>query len=618
MTDINNAAGISTVSPWRFSDKDLERPEVQEEIKDAFRTYQEATGQTRRISGAEEPEQLQRIRNVRSQDPGAQSGQMADEWSSLKVKAEPRAGHDRLPASASAASPNAEQLGDAYFGYKLETRVESETSQPSPYDDPAQNYWPGHNTEAYDRIVENPFLAVGQNPLSTFSIDVDTASYANVRRFLNQGMLPPPDAVRIEELVNYFAYDYAPPEDNATPFAARVSIADCPWAPEHRLARIGIKGWEMPAEARPASNFVFLIDVSGSMNPENKLPLVKKAISMLTRQLDERDRVAMVVYAGSSGLVLPSTPCNEQATILAALEQLKSGGSTAGSEGIKLAYETAVGNFIPGGVNRVILATDGDFNVGITNEGELTRLIEERAKSGVFLTVLGFGMGNLKDATMEQLADKGNGNYAYIDTEKEARKVLVEQMQGTLVTIAKDVKIQIEFNPAQVSAYRLIGYENRMLAAEDFNDDTKDAGEIGAGHTVTALYELVPTGVQVNAPSVDELKYQHGQTLSPGAGSGEAFTLKIRYKQPDGDVSTKQEFPVRDEGLRYAQADPDFKFAASVAAFGMILRGSEHKGSASYGSVLELAEEGQGQDRFGYRQEFIELVRKAKDMAGSN
>ncbi len=483
----------------------------------------------------------------------------------------------------------------------------------SPYNDRRWNFRPGHNSEAYDRIVENPFLTVAQNPLSTFSIDVDTASYANVRRFLNQYMLPPPDAVRIEELVNYFDYGYEPPEGDETPFAARVTVASCPWRPEHRLARIGLKGWEMSAAERPPSNLVFLLDVSGSMRAKNKLPLVKKALKMLVWKLSEDDHVAMVVYAGASGLVLPPTPGDNRRAILRALNELEAGGSTHGSAGIQQAYDVAVQNFVRGGTNRVILATDGDFNVGTTNRGELTRLIEEKARSGVFLTVLGFGMGNLKDATMEQLADKGNGNYAYIDTEREAKKVLVRELGATLVTIAKDVKIQVEFNPAQVSAYRLIGYENRMLRAEDFNDDTKDAGEIGAGHTVTALYELAPTGQRTGTPAVDPLRYQQPpQNLSREAASGEAFTLKLRYKAPDGDTSKLLEFPIVDEDLPYARADKDFKFAASVASFGMLLRGSAHKGSADFDTVLELAQEGLGRDPHGYREEFLGLVQKAK------
>jgi len=486
-------------------------------------------------------------------------------------------------------------------------------THPPEFQDPDKVYWPDHNTEAYKRIVENPFMEVENEPLSTFSIDVDTASYSNMRRFLTQGQMPPPDSVRIEDLVNYFDYDYAPPADKSTPFAAHVEVAACPWAPGHRLARIGLKGWEMAAGERPASNLVFLIDVSGSMQPENKLPLLKEALRMLVRQLDERDRIAIVVYAGNSGLVLPSTPGNELEIILGAIDGLESGGSTHGSAGIELAYETAVQNFLPGGTNRVILCTDGDFNVGTTDEGQLTRLIEEKAKSKVFLTVLGFGMGNLKDATLEMLADKGNGNYGYIDTLNEARKVLVQGLSGTLVTIAKDVKIQVEFNPAQVKAYRLIGYENRVLAAQDFNDDTKDAGEIGAGHTVTALYELVPPGGQTpGAPSVDPLKYQQPVQPGPTAQSGELLTLKLRYKEPEGDTSSLLEFPVRDEARTLAQATPDFRFASAVASFGMILRGSEHKGSSTFESVLDLAQGGLGKDPDGYRGEFVQLVQKAK------
>ncbi len=504
----------------------------------------------------------------------------------------------------------------------LEGRMDSVRRLPAPgppHDDPYQVYWPGHNTESYDSIVENEFKAVTQEPLSTFSIDVDTASYANMRRFLNQGTLPPPDAVRIEELVNYFAYDYAPPRDlEKAPFASHVTVAGCPWTPEHRLVRIGLKGWEIPAGERPPTNLVFLVDVSGSMGPRNKLPLLKEAMKLLAQRLGESDRVAIVVYAGSSGLVLPSTSGDNRQAILGALDRLQSGGSTNGGEGIELAYNVAIANYIEGGVNRVILATDGDFNVGVTNRGDLTRMVEKKAKSGVFLTILGFGMGNVKDATLEELSNKGNGNYAYIDTLKEARKVLVEEMGANLVTIAKDVKIQVEFNPAEVRAYRLIGYENRMLAAEDFNDDTKDAGEIGAGHTVTALYEIVPAGVSFTPRGVDPLKYQQPKpALSETARTGELMTLKLRYKAPDGDKSKLLVFPVVDPGLGYAQAEPDFKFAASVASFGMILRHSKFAGRASFDSVLELAEEGRGEDVHGYRAEFIDLVKKAKRIAAA-
>ncbi len=471
------------------------------------------------------------------------------------------------------------------------------------------------NRETYDRIVDNPFLDVRQNPLSTFSIDVDTASYANVRRFLNQGALPPKDAVRIEELINYFKYLYAPPADDA-PFAVHAAIAGCPWKPEHRLLRVALKGREIDFNNRPASNLVFLIDVSGSMDEPNKLPLLKASLRLLVDRLSENDRVAMVVYAGSSGLVLPSTSGERQAVITSALEQLQAGGSTNGGEGIQLAYDTARQNFIRGGSNRVILCTDGDFNVGVTDQGSLTRLIEDQAKSGVFLSVLGFGTGNYQDSTMEKLADQGNGNYGYIDNLDEARKTLVEQAGGTLVTIAKDVKLQLEFNPQQVVAYRLIGYENRLLRDEDFNDDTKDAGEIGAGHTVTAFYELVPAGGETPTASIDPLKYQ--QTVQPteAAQNGESLTLKLRYKQPDGAESKLLTHVVKDAGVKFSAADNDLQFAAAVAGFGLLLRDSPYKGNLTYAGVLELASAARGSDKEGYRAEFIDLVKKAQAIAG--
>ena len=469
------------------------------------------------------------------------------------------------------------------------------------------------NTEAYDRVVDNPFLRAIQNPLSTFSIDVDTAAYANLRRFLSSGAVPPKDSVRIEEMVNYFAYSYSPPK-NSDPFSTQVEVASAPWKPEHRLVKVGLKGREIAQDKRPPSNLVFLIDVSGSMQPPNKLPLIKRGLPLLVEKLTENDRVAIVVYAGASGLVLPSTSCDHKAKILNALENLEGGGSTNGGSGIQLAYDTAIANFIRGGTNRVILATDGDFNVGVTNQGELTRLIEEKAKSGVFLSVLGFGMGNYKDSTLEKLADKGNGNYAYVDSLQEARKVLVEEMGGTLITIAKDVKIQVEFNPALVGAYRLIGYENRILRAEDFNDDTKDAGEIGAGHTVTALYEVVPAGKEGTLPGVDALKYQKPVEAARESKSGELLTLKLRYKEPDGTISKLIQVPVSDRGTNWAQASRDFKFASAVAALGMILRDSPYKGNATLGSVLDLAEAGKGEDKQGYRAEFIELVGTARGL----
>lgn len=477
---------------------------------------------------------------------------------------------------------------------------------------------PSHNTEAYDHFVENPFQRVTQHPLSTFSIDVDTASYSNVRRFLTQGQLPPKGAVRIEELVNYFSYDYPAPQKDV-PFSASIEVAACPWAPEHRLARIGLKGKEIPRAERPVSNLVFLIDVSGSMQTPNKLPLVREGLKLLVRQLGENDRVAIVVYAGATGLVLPSTTGDNQQTILSAIDNLQAGGSTNGGAGIQLAYQTAVENFIQHGTNRVILCTDGDFNVGVTSQDDLVRLIEEKSKSKVFLTVLGFGMGNYKDSTLEKLADKGNGHYAYIDTLGEARKLFVEEMQGTLITIAKDVKIQVEFNPARIATYRLIGYENRVLAAEDFNDDKKDAGEIGAGHTVTALYELVPAGVNVETASldvagVDPLKYQKPSVASDAAATDELLTLKLRYKLPEADESRLIEFPAVDRGLKIAEASRDFVWAASVAEFGLILRESSHKGNATLPSVLELAESAKGPDTNGYRAEFIQLVRTASEL----
>lgn len=470
------------------------------------------------------------------------------------------------------------------------------------------------NTEAYENISDNPFLDVTQNPLSTFSIDVDTASYSNVRRFLDSGKLPPKDAVRIEELVNYFDYDYKAPRDGK-PFAASFELTEAPWKPEHKLLRIGLKGREIAAGKRPDSNLVFLLDVSGSMADENKLPLVKQAMTLLVDQLTESDRVAIVVYASDTRIVLPSTSGDQKEKIRHAIERLYAGGSTNGASGIQLAYKTAADNFIKGGVNRVLLATDGDFNVGITNRGDLTRLIEDKAKSGIFLSALGFGMGNYKDSTLELLATKGRGNYAYIDTFNEAKKVLVEQINSTLVSIAKDVKIQVEFNPRRVRAYRLIGYEDRLMAKEDFNDDARQAGVIGAGHAVTALYELVPAGVPMPGPGVDPLKYQKQSQPSSHANSDEVLTVKVRSKEPEGDKSVLSEFAVKDSNAKFSGASQDFKFAASVAAFGMALRDSPYKGSTNLERALEWAKEGKGDDRHGYRQEFIRLIHRAISIA---
>jgi len=460
---------------------------------------------------------------------------------------------------------------------------------------------------------ENPFLEVSNRPLHTFSIDVDTASYANVRRMLQRGQRPPRGAVRIEEMINYFRYDYPQPTGE-NPFSVDVEVSEAPWNPEHRLARIGLAGREIPPSQRPASNLVFLLDVSGSMSSSNKLPLVRASMKLLVETLGSNDRVAIVVYAGSAGLVLPSTLADDKVTILDAISRLGAGGSTAGGAGIRRAYEVARRNFIAAGVNRVILATDGDFNVGITDQSELTRLIEEEAASGVFLSVLGFGMGNYKDSTLERLADRGNGNYAYIDTHAEARKVLVEEAGSTLVTIAKDVKIQVEFNPAEVAAYRLLGYENRLLRDRDFNDDSKDAGEIGAGHTVTALYELVPAGAPIDLPPIDPLKYQTTRATAEPSDGGELLTVKVRYKQPDGETSRLLSVAVVDERISLAAASTDFKFAAAVAAFGMRLRDSERLGGFDSDDILLLAGEGRGVDRHGYRQGFIELIERAREL----
>ena len=479
---------------------------------------------------------------------------------------------------------------------------------------PAQGMGPDRGGDQFDRIYENEFKAVTDNPLSTFSIDVDTASYSKTRQFLMEyEQLPPPDAVRIEELLNYFPYDYLGPM-GPHPFAARMDVTRCPWQPEHRLARVAIKGREIELDQRPASNLVFLIDTSGSMNDSNKLPLVVKGMKMLVKQLGPTDRVAIVVYASSAGVVLPSTPGDQKKKILDALDSLHAGGSTAGGAGIKRAYQAARDNFIEGGVNRVLLCTDGDFNVGVADTGGLVRLAEAEADQGVFLSILGFGIGNLNDAMLEQVSGRANGTYAFIDTENEARKVLVEQMGGTLVTIAKDVKIQVEFNPARVKAYRLIGYENRLLAAEDFNDDKQDAGEIGAGHAVTALYELVPAHAQgeLHTPDVDDLKYQQDRELTDAAASDELLTLKLRYKEPDGETSKLLQFPVTDDVQPFSDADDDFRFAAAVASFGMLLRDSEHAGDATYDAVEAIAAGSLGDDRWGYRKEFVEMVQRAK------
>ena len=474
---------------------------------------------------------------------------------------------------------------------------------------------PPMNTENYALIEESRFLPAGANPRSTFSIDVDAASYTNVRRFLTTGQRPPRDAVRIEELLNYFRYDYPEP-DGRDPFSVTTDLAVAPWAPEHRLLRIGIKGRSLRTEAVPQSNLVFLLDVSGSMQPPDKLPLVKQAFRLLVQELRPQDRVAIVVYAGAAGLVLPSTPGSDKATILAALDRLEAGGSTAGGAGLRLAYEVAKQHYAQEGNNRVILATDGDFNVGESSDAAMVRLIEERRDQGIFLTVLGFGTGNLKDSRMEQIADKGNGHYAYVDNLSEARRVFVREFAGTLVTIAKDVKIQVEFNPAKVAAYRLVGYENRALRNEDFTDDRKDAGELGAGHTVTALYEIVPVGASLAGTGDDlgDLKYQRVEAR-PGVARDEWLTVQLRYKEPDGATSRLLTHPVR---VRRAPAEPagDFRFAAAVAAFGLVLRDSEYRGTATLDQVLQLARGAEGEDPEAERAGFVRLVESARLLSG--
>ncbi len=475
----------------------------------------------------------------------------------------------------------------------------------------------GLDREGYDHITENRFLRSGDNPLSTFSIDVDAASYSNVRRMLNNNQLPPAGAVRIEELINYFTYKYPQPKGE-DPFSINTEIAKCPWNEEHRIVSIGLQGKKIPVENLPASNLTFLIDVSGSMGEMNKLPLVKSSLKLLADQLREQDKVSIVVYAGNAGLVLPPTSGSNKEAIKEALNKLESGGSTAGGQGIALAYKTARENFVTKGNNRVILCTDGDFNVGISSDDELESLIEKERKSGVFLTVLGYGMGNYQDAKMQKLADKGNGNHAYIDDISEAKKVLVNEFGGTLFTIAKDVKLQIEFNPAKVQGYRLIGYENRMLAKEDFNNDKKDAGELGSGHTVTALYEIVPVGIKTDVfDKVDALKYQKVEKKQVAVAdfNRELLNIKLRYKQPDGDISKLLQHPVMDQKIGIESTSDNLRFATAVAGFGMLLRQSEYKGNASYKSILQLATGAIENDLLGYRKEFINLLKAAQRLS---
>ncbi len=467
------------------------------------------------------------------------------------------------------------------------------------------------NTEKYQHLDNNPVHLAAEDPVSTFSIDVDTGSYTNVRRYLTAGQLPPQDAVRVEEMINYFDYEYTPPSDRNKPFQVSTQLAAAPWNAEALLLKIGIKGFEVSNAERPPANLVFLIDVSGSMEDPDKLPLLKNAFHLLTEQLNARDRVSMVVYAGNSGVVLPPTAGDRKREILAALDRLEAGGSTNGAEGIQRAYQLARSNFIKNGINRVVLATDGDFNVGVVNYEALIDMAERERASGVALTTLGFGTGNYNDQLMERLADAGNGNYAYVDNESEARKVLVSQLSGTLLTIAKDVKIQVEFNPAQVLEYRLIGYENRMLAREDFNNDKVDAGEIGAGHRVTALYEVIPVGAHGR---IDPLRYSDEPRLKDR--TGELANVRLRFKRPNRDNSELLEFPVqRSSQIAPSQLPADFKFAASVAAFGQLLRGGQFIGNYGYQDIIALARDGRGADRQGYRQEFVSLVERAQALS---
>ncbi|MCF8222411.1 MAG: von Willebrand factor type A domain-containing protein [Bacteroidales bacterium] len=482
----------------------------------------------------------------------------------------------------------------------------------------ASNNLPGrynynYNTEGYSTIHENGFRSVMNNPLSTFSIDVDRASYSNIRRFINHGQKPPVDAVRIEEMINYFNYDYHEPV-NEHPFAVYTEVSECPWQEGHYLMHVGLKGKSIEKDKLPPSNLVFLLDVSGSMNSPNKLPLLKSAFRMLVNELRESDRVSIVVYAGAAGVVLEPTPGDKKKDILQAVDRLSAGGSTAGGQGLKLAYKLAFENFIEEGNNRIILATDGDFNVGVSSNAEMERLIEKKRDEGVYITALGFGMGNYKDDKMEIIADKGNGNYSYIDNIQEARKTLVNEFGSTMFTIAKDVKFQIEFNPARIKSYRLIGYENRLLNDEDFNDDTKDAGEIGAGHSVTALYELIPADSNKEPVSIDPLKYQEEREKVDGPLSRELLTIKLRYKKPGSNSSDLMEIAVRQKVKKFAGSSQDLRFSAAVVEFGMLLRSSGHKGTSCFDSVISIARNSKGNDAEGYRGEFIRLVKTAKEL----
>lgn len=529
------------------------------------------------------------VEEKRSADPG-KTGQPKEQETAISVKKNTRA---KLEVTKEMSLDSANHVGGGLHSYVTPGRPEVKRVSPYPW-----------NTESYTPVTDMGYINSSNDPLSTFSIDVDTASYSNIRRFVKGGHLPPLGAVRIEEMINYFSYCYPQPKN--TPFSVSTEVGPSPWNPDYKLVQIGLKAREIEKKNLPPSNLVFLIDVSGSMRSPNKLPLLKKSMKMLVDQLEDRDRVSIVVYAGSDRIVLEPTSGRKKEEVLHAIETLSSGGSTHGSRGIITAYQLAEKTFMPGGNNRIILASDGDFNVGITTRGELIRLIEEKRKSGIYLTVLGFGMGNYHDDTMEILADKSNGNYGYIDTLLEAKKLMVKEMIGTMFTLAKDVKIQVEFNPLLVGAYRLVGYENRALADEDFHDDKKDAGEIGVGHTVTALYEIIPAE-NVDIQYVDNLKYQKVVKTNPKYAK-ELLTVKLRYKPLSSDSSLSFEKSVMDRNQELASTSEDFRFAAAVAAFGMELRGSEYLHGFTYPQILALAKGAKGEDSEGYRAEFIRLV----------
>ncbi len=621
--------------------KSLSRQLDASEEQQSAKTRSEKVGETSRVSdlavrtrGASKRERSMPLNASKTEEIAEEANEPFAADASGRVAGQVRVMADQLsvPAMSEAEGKDKSQSGIGGGVINSRRAVVPKIKEPSALNlslnDSRREYWVDDlerpqslSGEGYAELIENTVVSPKDHPLSTFSIDVDTASYANTRRFLQSRRLPPRDAVRIEELINYFQYDYPQPEGD-TPFSVTVDAARCPWNSGHRLVRIGLQGQSIDRDARPVGNLVFLIDVSGSMQSSNKLPLVQQALGLLVDELTENDRVSIVTYAGRAGLVLAPTTGDQKQVIRDAIESLSAGGSTHGSAGINLAYEQAQEHFVDGGANRVILATDGDLNVGVTNTNNLKDLIAEKAKTGVFLTVLGFGEGNLQDEKMEALADHGNGIYGYIDGVREARKVFVEQLTGSTVTIAKDVKIQVEFNPTQVASYRLLGYENRALAARDFRDDKKDAGDIGAGHSVTALYEITLVGESdADEPGVEPLKYQAPveeketptENLDPSV-SRELLTVKLRWKKPDAVESSDFEVPFSDRGPSFDEASVDFRFASAVAAYGMILRNSGQKGDATYEMVSRIAGESLGQDDGGYRAEFLDLVRKAQNL----